>query len=219
MIDDTDIACSECGAKWVPDEGTGYKRDHTPTCSTNPPAPLPVCPHSSLFQMPHKTPWGESVWRCSDCHADSEGYVDDRPIWPAQDHPMDWEPERIAEWFFSRGFSWKNQGAEGFTFTRNNLAGTLNEHGYGDKSVYGYVWKEVYLDLDMDAAFLLDVRRHDGIDERRQYLFAGVGCNHEITSLWHPTPQVTFFGTDGPQRLLDGLRWFADQVEEWIKTL
>lgn len=173
---------------------------------------LPTCEHADTFDCHGNV-------RCSACYVDAmylpEPYdgasmLTDKgwAVWPSQDHPMDWTAERIATWFLGRHINRKSQGCDGFEFCRNNLT--------KPRSLYGYVWVVSTLDLDLDFAWLLDVRRttgtRDEFDEDRQLLFVTSGISRGNTAIFHPTA-VPFLGPHPSPA--DDLRWFAEQVDLW----
>lgn len=132
--------------------------------------------------------------------------------WPSQDAPSTFDADRIVAWFYDNGIYALNQGCDGFTFCRNNLA--------KPKATYGYLWVETVLDLDMDMAYLLDIRRTSDVssedfDESRQYLFVANGYRGGPVHAWHDQP-VKFLDLRAAKRLVPGLHWFAEQVDQWL---
>lgn len=162
---------------------------------------MPVlCDHAETFDC-HGTK------RCSVCYVDSLVLPDGTLRWPSQERPETFTGEAIAEWFLEHRRH-AQHGADGFTFCRNNL----NPGG----ALYGYVWEELYLDLDFYAAWMLDVRRHDELDETRQYLFVAIEHVDVARVVWHDF--AVKFRDERINRLIEGLRWFATQTDLWLAT-
>lgn len=162
-----------------------------------------TCLHPDTFDL-------GGTQRCSECHADAITHPDGRLLWPAQDGPLSWDSGRIASWFVDNNIYGMPQGCEGFTFQRDNR--------HVPTPTYGYLWQEVYLDLDYNAAWMLDIRRCMGSDapfcEVRQFLFVAVGpFGGPVVHAWHPVERP-FLDARG-DRLIDGLHWFAEQVKDW----
>ena len=119
-----------------------------------------------------------------------------------------WSGHDIASWFRSEvALSFQQvQTAEGYDLET------------GDDG-YCYVWVMAFVDLDMDAFFLLDVRTKQGTeDETRDFLFTGVGASFGkgVPHEWQNKPLP--FRADAEahrERLSDGLKWFAERIEFW----
>lgn len=160
-----------------------------------------TCPHTETFTC-HDTE------RCSACLVDSYLLADGSRVFPSQDSPDRWDDERIARWFLDNKIYRLPPDCDGFTFCRDNKAGAA--------ATYGYVWVEVVLDLDYQMAYMLDVRRHDGRDETRHFVFVGSGSGSAVERVTshHHTP----FRQDCLARLIAGLHWFAAQVEIFLDS-
>lgn len=77
---------------------------------------------------------------------------------------------------------------------------------------YCYVWLMAYVDLDMEAYYLLDVRTSTGGTETRDFLlvFSGGGLGH---CEWHQHPiETSAHYTEHRDRLRAGLRWMAETI-------
>lgn len=159
---------------------------------------------STCGHDPQPERWGT---RCSLCHASAITLTNDVLLWPAQTDPAEFTAEQIADWFLSNRLHSICQGADGFTFARNNLV---------RPTVYGYVWVELTLDLDFDMAWMLDVRRHNGVKESRQFLFVGSKAGApETTVEWHD--HTALFGNgESLARGVHAMHWFADTAAAWI---
>lgn len=148
--------------------------------------------------------------RCTNCHVDALRLSDGSILWPSQADLSEWTAERIIEWFKNAHIYSMRQGCDGFEFARNNQA--------PGGATYGYIWIELTLDLDYEMAYLLDVRRHDGTEESRQYLFVTLG-HHDMFE-WHPAVNLPWgrpFGTKNgtSTSTVDAIKWFAECVERW----
>lgn len=159
-----------------------------------------TCSHTETFDC-HGTE------RCSTCYLDSYLLSDGTRFWPAQEHPDEWDDDRVAQWFLDNKIYLLNQGCEGFTFCRTSA----------EPSTYGYIWVEVVLDLDYQFAYLLDVRRNNGTDETRRYVFVAFGAFQELQRIESHYLTEAIFSGHGRERLLSGLHWFAEQVGVWLR--
>ena len=77
----------------------------------------------------------------------------------------------------------------------------------GDR--YLYVWELSRVDLDLEVAWLLEVRDHSGDDEMRDFLLV-ISSNGSIITRRFNKP-VLWRETTG-SRILEGLEWFTGQV-------
>lgn len=158
------------------------------------------CPHTDTFECHFSI-------RCVACNTDAITAKDGTLLWPSQVNPFNFDRFSIANWWLDNNLYALPQGCDGFTFARNNLL---------RPATYGYVWQELYLDLDYYSAYLLDVRR-SGMDghEERQFLFVGVKHCDLTAALWHDVHVP--FRMDGGERMISALRWFPDVVESWLE--
>lgn len=162
-----------------------------------------ACAHVDTFDC-HGTK------RCTHCHVDMLTLADGREVWPSQFDPASFTAEQIIEWFKGCKIYAMPPTCDGFEFARNNKA--------PGGATYGYIWIELTLDLDYEMAYLLDVRRHDGTEESRQYLFVTLG--HHDTFEWHPAVNLPWGRPFGARNgtstsTVDAIKWFAECVERW----
>lgn len=158
---------------------------------------LPVCPHEDTFECHNRQ-------RCSECYVDSYTLRDGSLWWPAQNDPMSWTAQQIADWFVGMPKAGIHD-FDGITFARNNLV---------QPSIYGYVWIDLALDLDYYAAWMLDVRRHDGDDEYRQRLFVGMKHVSTPTVEWVSEAHRIF---DGTGDLISDMYAFTSATQRWLE--
>ncbi len=160
------------------------------------------CEHPNTFQI-------HGGVRCSNCFTDAIAPAGGSLIWPSNDRPDLWDAKRISDWFLDHRIYALSQGCEGFEFCRNNYIGSPHS------PTYGYIWVELTLDLDYEMAWLLDVRKHNGVEETRDFLFVATGAfDARIEPRFMNTP--TNFSNDNIHRSTTGIRWFADQVDLWL---
>lgn len=159
------------------------------------------CLHTETFEC------GNTL-RCSSCYLDSYLLHDGTRFWPAQEHPSAWDDQRVADWFLDNKIYHLSQGCEGFTFCRTPSPG----------ATYGYAWVMNVLDLDYEMCWMLDVRREDGLDESRQFVFIGSGLGRVMVGTHTITTKIMTTSHKERERLNSGLHWFADQVDAWIQA-
>lgn len=161
---------------------------------------MPADPGPRGENAPHDDLW------CEGC--------DDPYCTPFVDIPSGVE---IARWFIESGTCRKSNDAEGFWLWRDRESGA-----------YSYVWIEAYVDDDMEAYWLLDVRTSGDEGESRDFLFVGsvvdqgageTADQHRIEACWHQEPIAFGAGVDAHVvRGTDGLIWFAGQREAAIRA-
>lgn len=113
------------------------------------------------------------------------------------EHAGQWTGIEIARWFQAAHLRHLGavQGCEGLALP--------DTHG-------GYVWLSAFVDLDYQWGVLLDVRTVSERDdeEYRDWLRVYGGPGDAIEVEWRNAPVL--WRADSADRLLDGLRWFAD---------
>jgi hypothetical protein len=113
----------------------------------------------------------------------------------SQTRPDEWDGQRIVDWFTSnRLYRDSLVSHDGYEFCR--VDGT-----------YGYIWISSSVDLDYEAAWLVDVRTHDGQSESRRHM--AILSTQRQGWAWEWSPH-TGNGT-GRQFDLD-LLWFPEVV-------
>lgn len=157
------------------------------------------CTHPDTFDC-HGHP------RCTACLCDARTATDGTLVWPSQDHPHQFDADRIVEWFFKHRRVLPGQHVDTLEFCRNNMS--------ADRT-YGYVWVLVCVDVDYEAFYVLDVRTHDGREETRRLLYVA-STPHGVEHCWVDSA-VASRGADC-SRIADATRFVADRLAERAAT-
>ena len=108
---------------------------------------------------------------------------------------------QIARYFISE-CAHRPQGCEGFDL-------------YEDGGDYCYVWKTAEVDMDISAAWLLEVRTGVGGVETRDFLYVRHDPTDELGSLvcvWYQKPVAYFSDGYNGEYLNGALRWFTGRA-------
>jgi hypothetical protein len=108
---------------------------------------------------------------------------------------------QIVHYFISE-CAHKSQGSEGFDL-------------YRDGGDYCYVWKLAEVDMDLSAAWLLEVRTSVNDVETRDFLYVRHNPSDELGGLfciWYQKP-VAYFSDDYNGEYLNGaFKWFTQRA-------